>query len=73
MPDEMQYQYKPNYIVRPGEVLDETLKARNINHADLALRCGVSTEAINHIIDGTASVSPEMALRFQRVLGVMVK
>jgi HTH-type transcriptional regulator/antitoxin HigA len=62
--------YEPDYTVRPGEVLEETLEARVIKKVDLAHRCGLSPKTISQIINGTAPVSPETALCFQRVLGV---
>jgi HTH-type transcriptional regulator/antitoxin HigA len=64
------YNYEPDYAVTPGEILEETLKIRNIKKVDLAQRCGLSAKTISQIINGTAPVSPETALCFQRVLGV---
>lgn len=64
------YKYEPDYAVAPGEILEENLKARNIKKMDLAQRCGLSAKTISQIINGTAPVSPETALCFQRVLGV---
>ena len=64
------YRYEPDYVVRPGEVLEENLEARNIKKVDLALRCSLSAKTVSQIINGSAPVSPETALCFQRVLGV---
>ena len=64
------YKYEPDYVVTPGEILEENLEARNIKKNDLAQRCGLSTKTISLIINGTAPISPETALCFQRVLGV---
>jgi addiction module HigA family antidote len=64
------YKYEPDYAVTPGEILEETLEARNIKKVDLAQRCGLSAKTISQIVNGTAPVSPETALCFQRVLGV---
>ncbi|MBI4534745.1 MAG: HigA family addiction module antidote protein [Ignavibacteriae bacterium] len=64
------YKYEPDYVVRPGEVLEENLETRGIKKVDLAQRCGLSTKTISQILNGSAPVSPETALCFQRVLGV---
>ncbi len=64
------YRYEPDYAVKPGEVLEENLAARNIKKVDLARRCGLSAKTVSQIISGSAPVSPETAVCFQRVLGV---
>lgn len=64
------YKYEPDYVVRPGEVLEENLEAHGIKKVDLAQRCGLSTKTVSQILNGSAPVSPETALCFQRVLGV---
>ncbi|MDO8636220.1 MAG: HigA family addiction module antitoxin [Dehalococcoidia bacterium] len=64
------YKYNPDYVVAPGEVLEETLEARNIKKVDLAMRCSLSTKTVSQILSGKAPVSPETALQLQRVLGV---
>jgi HTH-type transcriptional regulator / antitoxin HigA len=64
------FKYQPDYVVAPGEVLAENLEARRIKKVDLAQRCGLSTKTVSQIISGKAPISPEMALCFQRVLGV---
>ncbi|AQU05235.1 XRE family transcriptional regulator [Dehalococcoides mccartyi] len=64
------YRYEPDYVAVPGEILEENLEAQNIKKVDLASRCGLSTKTISQIINGTASISPETALGFQKVLGV---
>jgi addiction module HigA family antidote len=64
------YKYEPDYVVTPGEILEENLEAHNIKKNDLAQRCGLSTKTVSLIINGTAPISPETALCFQRVLGV---
>lgn len=65
-----QYKYSPDYVVAPGEVLEETIEARNIKKVDLAMRCSLSTKTVSQILSGKAPISPETALQLQRVLGV---
>lgn len=60
----------PDYAIHPGEILEETLSARNMKKNDLAERCQISAKTISQIINGKAPVTPETAIQFERVLGV---
>ena len=62
--------YRPDYAVPPGWILGERLESRGMSHAELARRCGRSTKLISEIIAGKASLEPETALQFEKVLGV---
>jgi HTH-type transcriptional regulator / antitoxin HigA len=62
--------YRPDYVVAPGEILEETLEARGLTKADFAERCGRSAKFISEVISGKAPVTPETAIQFERVLGV---
>lgn len=62
--------YEPDYAVHPGEYLEEILEAREIKKREFAERVGLSVKAVSQIINGKALYSPEVALRFERVLGV---
>ncbi len=63
-------QYKPDYAVSPGSVLEERLEVQGISHAEFARRCGRSAKLISEIIAGKAPVEPQTALQFEKVLGV---
>ena len=63
-------QYKPDYTVPPGWILEERLEAQGISHAEFARRCGLSLNLINGIIAGNALIEPKTALQFENVLGV---
>ena len=63
-------QYRPDYSVAPGLVLEERLQAQDISHAEFARRCGRSPKLISEIISGKAPLEPRTALQFERVLGV---
>ena len=63
-------QYRPDYAVPPGWILEERLEAHGISHAEFARRCGRSAKLISEIISGKAPVEPETALQFEKVLGV---
>ena len=63
-------QYRPDYAVPPGWVIEERLAVNGISHAEFARRCDRSAKLISEIISGKASIEPKTALQFERVLGV---
>ena len=63
-------QFRPDYAVPPGWVLEERLEVQSISHAEFARRCGRSPKLISEIITGKAPLEPETALQFEKVLGV---
>jgi len=62
--------FEPDYIVHPGEILDEVLEARHITKTDLAKKSQLSEKTISQIINGKAPISPDTAIKFERVLGI---
>ena len=65
--------YTPDYAVSPGETLAEMLNERGMSQAELARRTGISTKHINLILKGSAPISPETALKLERVLNVSAR
>jgi len=63
-------EYAPQTVSPPGETLKETLEKLGISQADLARRTGLSTKHVNQIVQGTATLSPETALLFERATGI---
>lgn len=63
-------EYRPDYAVPPGAVLEERLAAYNISHAEFARRCGRSPKLISDIVAGKAPIEPKTAIQFEKVLGV---
>ena len=61
--------YIPDYIVPPGEVLDDYLKSLGMTQAELAARTGLTKKTINEIIKGKAPITHGTALKFERALG----
>ncbi len=57
-----------DYIVSPGDVLEETLEARGVSKQDFAERCGRTPKFVSEIISGKAPLSHETALQFGHVL-----
>jgi addiction module HigA family antidote len=63
-------QFDPDYVVHPGEILAETLQARGIEKSELALRSGLTAKHISQIIHSKAPITPETAVRLERILDV---
>jgi addiction module HigA family antidote len=55
----------------PGETLrEDVLPALGLSVTDTAAALGVTRVALSRVLNGRAGVSPEMALRLERWLGV---
>ena len=55
----------------PGEMLlEEFLKPLGLTQSAFAIRLGVSYPRLNEIVRGRRSVTPDTALRLERVLGM---
>ena len=61
-------EYVPDYIVTPGEVLEDYLEQAGLTQASLAERTGLSKKTINEIIKAKSSITAETALKFERTL-----
>ncbi len=64
------FSYEPDYAVPPGETLAEVLEGREMSQAELARRSGLSAKHINVILKGSASITPDTALKFERVFNI---
>lgn len=62
--------FEPDYAVPPGETLEEELDARGMSQAELAERTGMARKTLNEIIKGKAPITPETALKFERVFAL---
>jgi HTH-type transcriptional regulator / antitoxin HigA len=62
--------FTPDYAVPPGATLAEWLDVRQMTQADLAVRVGLSTKAVNQIVRGHVPLSQKVALRLESVTGV---
>lgn len=63
-------EYVPDYVSPPGDTLAEVLTARTMTQSEFASRAGRTAKHINEIIGGKASITPETAIQFERVLGI---
>jgi HTH-type transcriptional regulator / antitoxin HigA len=60
----VQNEYQPDYVTPPGDTLVEILESLNMAQAELAERTGRPLKAINEIIEGKTTLTPETALQF---------
>jgi len=51
-------------------LLEEFLRPRKISQSEFAIRLGVSFPRLNEIVRGKRGVTPDTALRLERVLGM---
>lgn len=55
----------------PGETLrDDVLPALGLSVTEAAVQLGVTRAALSRVLNGRAAISPEMALRIEKWLGV---
>ncbi len=60
-------QFEPDYTIPLGDILEEELENRSMSQAELAERTGLAKKTINEIIKARAPITPESALKFERV------
>ena len=64
------YQFEPDYVILPGEILEETLQARAMSKTMLAARTGFTDKHISEIINGKAPITPQTAIMLERILDI---
>ena len=64
--------FAPDYLVTPGEMIEEELEYRHISKIDFAKRMGISSKHLNDIYKGSAPITPETAIKLERVLGMPI-
>ena len=60
--------FEPDYLVPPGEILEETLQARGMGKQELAERIGRTPKFVSELIAGKAPLSPATAIALEHVL-----
>ena len=64
------YPYEPDYVTEPGDILQETIDGLGISQKELAARTGFTSKHINQLISGVKRISPDTALRLEKVTAV---
>lgn len=62
--------YTSPIAIHPGETVKETLEVLGVSQSDLSLSTGLAEKTISEILNGKNPVTPETALKFERVLGI---
>ncbi len=62
--------YVSPFAVHPGETVREALEYSGLSQADLSERTQISEKTISLILNGQQPVTPETALKLERVLGL---
>ena len=63
------YPYQPDYLVTPGDVIQDYLVSLSMTQTDLAKRLGMTVKTINEIINGKSPITYETSIKLERVLG----
>jgi HTH-type transcriptional regulator/antitoxin HigA len=69
MAPEIRYEYRPDYVVSPGQHLLKTLELKGMSQSELATRIGRPQKTINEIVKGKAAITPDTAIQLERALG----
>ena len=59
--------FSPDYSVAPGATVADLLDELQMTQTDLARRLGVSLKHLNQVINGSASISADLALGLEKV------
>lgn len=59
-----------DFIIHPGEILQEFLEDRNMSQKELAIRCGVSEKYVSTVLNGKKDISLSFAKKLEYVLGI---
>lgn len=63
------YPFIPDWISPPGETIADLIEKRGWSQADLAKHLGYTLKQVSLLIDGKASITEEIALKLENVLG----
>jgi len=58
----------PDYLVTPGEILEEYIEALGMTQVELSRRTGLAKKTINEIIRAKSPITPDTALKLERTL-----
>ena len=63
-------EYRPDYAVPPGEVLEFELDLRGMKQQELAKRTGLTPKHIGAIVNAKSAITPETAIKLERAIGM---
>lgn len=62
-----------DYAVAPGETLRDRLEEMNMSQSELARRAGLTPKHVSQVINGVATLSPDVADKLSYVTGIPVR
>lgn len=62
--------YQPQTVTPPKDFLAEALEEHNMGAKEFALRTGKPPKTISALLNGESSITPDMAVKFEKVLRV---
>jgi HTH-type transcriptional regulator/antitoxin HigA len=62
--------FSPDWALPPGRLLRAEIEACGMTQSDLAARAKLTEKHVSQVITGTVSLTPDVALAFERSLGV---
>ena len=63
-------EYKADYAVSPGEVLELELETRGMKQQELAKRSGLTPKHIGALINTKSAITPETAIKLEQAIGM---
>ena len=66
-------EYHPDSVSHPGMILEEKLEELNMPVKEFAVRTGKPEQTIIKVLNGKSSITPDMAIQFEKVLGIPAK
>lgn len=64
------FDYEPDYLVNPGETIEENIDHLDMSKAEFARRMGIHSGVLHRIISGEIPLSVEFAMKLESVTGV---
>lgn len=68
--DHTPHKFDPDWRVPPGETLREVMESMSMTSGRLATDSGLSLGTIQALLDGTADLTPDVALRLEWATGI---
>lgn len=66
-------EFRPDWASAPGDTITDILRERNISKAEFAKRIGHTSEAVEDLLQGRATITIAVARRLESVLGASVE
>ena len=66
-------EYHPDTVSHPGMMLEEKLEELDMPVKEFAVRTGKPEQTIIKVLKGKSSITPDMAIQFEKVLGIPAK